>query len=372
MQLVLLSIISLSTAISYPNLLSLHPDIAKSTFLEVENSRFGKLLLDTIQLQVSNSKGMDSAEELLNEIQDVLNLKAKEMPQRKAQYADICKKQRLDYDSITEKCDLTIASSQKRISIILPLLDDAATYVPEKEQEVEQAKRWSETAWQEVDKENIRFAERDQSYKNSIEACNKALQLLEYLHQNQGVSIGESSKIASSLLEISKSFEENSEDEFSPLAKVLLELSVSHDNISNPENLTKIMNLIKSLKNDLEGSRDIIEENHQQALKGAIAYADEKRYTFYNLNRQDNIILDNQIVLQQELYQEQLKIKAETTTKERAQHKLELLNKWCDAEDAKFRSVSKDIESELEICLNLKHLSTSLGSETQSYLNKRP
>ncbi|CAG9315535.1 unnamed protein product [Blepharisma stoltei] len=366
-----LALLGLAFAITYPTLLTLHPQVAKSTLSELDSTPYGNLLLNTIDLQLSASKSLSSSEDLLSQIESMLTSYLKTSKSLYSKHDEMCKRHYDSYLAIIDKAQANIENSQKRINVIIPLLGDAATYVPEKEQEVEQAKRWSETAWEEVDKEKIRFAEREHSYEISIEGCDKALGLIETLQSNPSFTLGESSKIASSLLQVSKSFDENSKEELSPLIKVLIELSVTHENISNPNNLEKISELLKDLKKDFEDSMALNKENHEKAIKGAIAYADEKRYTYQNLNRQDNIILDNQVKLQQEMYNEQLKIDAETRTRENAEKKLELLEQWCQAEDSKAKLQEKSIESELEICLNLKEISSQLEADTTNFLNNR-
>ena len=72
----------------------------------------------------------------------------------------ICNSQALVYSDIIENAQKVMKKTQKEIDNILLLIEDAKTYVPEKEQEAEQAKRWSETAQMEIDLEKTRFLKR--------------------------------------------------------------------------------------------------------------------------------------------------------------------------------------------------------------------
>ena len=93
-------------------------------------------------------------------------------------------------------------------------------------------------------------------------------------------------------------------------------------------------------------------KNHEAALEGAQAYAEEKYYTYYNLNRQNNIILENQIKLQQELYHKQLQVEDQDDRISAATKKKELLEKLCHIETQRNRLLHAEKVDEVKIAQN--------------------
>ena len=122
------------------------------SLLGLEGTPFGELLYSFIQLNVDEPS---FSEKKLNELTSSLleDLSIDDS-------STICNSQALVYSDIIENAQKVMKKTQKEIDNILLLIEDAKTYVPEKEQEAEQAKRWSETAQMEIDLEKTRFLEK--------------------------------------------------------------------------------------------------------------------------------------------------------------------------------------------------------------------
>ena len=300
------------------------------SLLGLESTPFGELLYNFIQL---NADEPSSSEMKLNELTISLleDLSVEESP-------SICDSQALVYSQIIENAQEVMKKTQKEIDNILSLMEDAKTYVPEKEQEAEQAKRWSETAQMEIDLEKTRFLEKDSNYEKNIQACEKALNLL---GEQTGTTLIEEAKTSYELLQVAES-------DLNPAVHALVSLA-SH---RTPENIEDIKHLLRNLMEDLWVSRRENLKNHEAALEGAQAYAEEKYYTYYNLNRQNNIILDNQIKLQQELYHKQLQVEDQSDRITAATKKNELLDKFCQIEKQRNRLVRAEKVDEVKIAQN--------------------
>jgi uncharacterized protein (UPF0147 family) len=235
--------------------------------------------------------------------------------------SEMCKEQKIVLDEIIEDANSQSKSIQKEISSILALMEDAKTYVPEKEQEAEQAKRWSETALMEIDLEKTRFSEKDANYAKNIEACEQALSLL---GTTGNLNMIQGAKLSNKLQNLADS-------NLNPEIQALILLSSQQSS----ENISQIIDLLKNLQKDLQVSREVNKKNHEGALEGAQAYAEEKYYTYYNLNRQLNIIIDNQAKLQQELYHKQLELENQSDRIRNTQAKSDMLRKLCLLEEGK-------------------------------------
>ena len=179
------------------------------------------------------------------------------------------------YETLIKDKEDAISGFRAKIDEITPLQEDAETYVPEKEQEMEQAKRWAEIALREIKHEKQRFAERDHRIQNNIKNMEDAILLL---HGSE------------------------------------------------------LVPLLEELKAEIESSRELNRKNHEQALAGAKAYGEEKEYTYENLTRQDNLILRNQIMLQEEMYYYQSRIDQLQATIDDAKETLALMTEWSDAQ----------------------------------------
>lgn len=299
------------------------------SLLGLSNSSFGELLLSFIQLSEDDS----TVEAKLGSLADSLRENVESQSSN-----DICSSQKKTYEDMIREAEAVIKSTQKEIESLLNLIEDTKTYVPEKEQEAEQAKRWSETAKMEIDLEKARFLEKDSNYAANIQACEKALSLL---NGPQTTTLIESAKSSHELLQLSDA-------SLNPTVQVLLSLASRR----NPENTQEIIKLIQDLLEDLRESRRVNEKNHEGALEGAQAYSEEKYYTYYNLNRQNNIILDNQVKLQQELYHKQLQIEENNDKIRVAAKKQELLGKLCDLERKKHEKVQIEKVDEVKVTEN--------------------
>ena len=314
--------------------------------LGLQSHPFAEILLEFIQQNSDNKEVLQSK---LSTLTSSL-LEALSTPKS----SDLCETQSSVFEEIIKTSETRIENTQKEIENIYALLEDAKTYVPEKEQEVEQAKRWSQVASREIDLEKTRFLEKNSDLDTNIQACDKALDILQ---SSTATNLIQKSKVSSELLQISES-------NLHPAVHALITLASQH----KTGNLEKIKTLIENLKEDLLLARIETIKNHEAALSGAQAYSEEKYYTHYNLNRQLNLILDSQIKLQEELYHKQLEIESHSNRISAANKKKTLLDKLCSLEQEKNRLQHAEQLEEVKIGENLIQLVNNDGF--LEYINK--
>ena len=147
---------------------------------------------------------------------------------------DICKSATDVYDDIINNAKEDIVNIQREIEEISALLDEIKENILKKQEELEQAHKYSKLVDLENDLNKMRYKKRDIEYEKNIQTCQQALVLLNK----------KSSNVKNNL---SKELSAIAEDSLNPVVHALITLSV----LQNPEYSETIKILLQTLLDDL-------------------------------------------------------------------------------------------------------------------------
>jgi hypothetical protein len=227
----------------------------------------------------------------------------------------ICEEHSSLYGKIIQQSENIVFALEKRIQKQTDLVRDTRTFVPEKEEEVDQVKIWVRSGLSEIDAEKNRFYAKTADYDRNIKACEYVLQLI---NADQQKSFLQVSKSSAEMLKLA-------ETDLDPQVKALVLMAARQEK----EDSDEISQLLQEVKADFEAAREELSRMHEKSLAAAQSYAEEKNYTYVNLVRQTDLIMDNQIKAQQDLYHMQLERDEQEKRLNSTVRSLKLLSDFC-------------------------------------------
>lgn len=315
----------------------------KSTLLEqVQKHSYGKALLELV--------GDSDSLALLNKVSNNIREDFYRTEDRYTQLESLCNSYTQAHELELKQYQEQIQKVDKELEKLEGLIEDSKTYVPEKEQEVIQAKGWSDTAKEEAHKQQVRFSEKEANLQKTLQVCEEATQVLEAQNSN----FAGTAKSSANLLELSKVIEEPGD--ISYLVKALLETASTQIILSDQTLRTQIAALLNQLKLETLQAYDELKLSNQEAIQASQNYSAVKQDTSNNLARQLNVILDNQNMIQEQYYYQQTLRENLQTALNESKHQIELLENWCFAVNEKLLQTKKTKKEEMGVVVALKEL----------------
>ena len=228
---------------------------------------------------------------------------------------DICKSATDVYDDIINNAKEDIVNIQREIEEISALLDEIKENILKKQEELEQAHKYSKLVDLENDLNKMRYKKRDIEYEKNIQTCQQALVLLNK----------KSSNVKNNL---SKELSAIAEDSLNPVVHALITLSV----LQNPEYSETIKILLQTLLDDLWISRINNKYRYETIIQDAQTLSEERNMIYNDAIQENNLIISKQIQLQQELYHKRLEVNDQKDRLNNTIQKKDLLYNLCIVE----------------------------------------
>ena len=340
---------------------------------QIDSTFYGKLLLDTIDLQLTTSGAIQDIVDLLNEIIAELEFAQGEADAKNKTDQAHCDNQTAKHEGNIAEATRKINTAQSSLDDVLyPHLAQLIDVIANTEAAIVTNKADTAKAIDERAADAATFAERDAEHTEAVAACEEGAELINQLYnQPEGgaVLLQSASKTFKT---IEKKFSNlRMGSAYTPMIKALIQLASSQDNLSDQSIVTKIIDLINELKADLESSQGDLQYEEAAAIDAHLNYLDKMANELAALetklaNKQaEKAATEGEIATQEGI------VATQTDYRANQQNLLDLLTQDCADKSFKYLDESAQRAEEIDLCGEVRVIFENLEEDMTQYLKDR-
>ncbi|CAG9321357.1 unnamed protein product [Blepharisma stoltei] len=349
--------IHLSASIPHPH--EITNNNVKNTLKDIDNSSYGSMLLDLIQLQ---SETPDSNASLFTQIsQQIQDSQKSEIS--KSQYNQVyCDDENKRLFDISREAELTIVSNNYKIKYeIQPELDSKRQRKMRLEKEMDLNKLQRKKLLEEKEQENEKWSEKKSIIDNAINNCEE---LYRIFNQN---SFLQKDLTATTLVELKNQLEEIGH-EAAPAFETLVELGNSKQSKSNNRVLAS---MILQIKSDLEVSKTRMEDSVSKNQENLLSYLGSLEEVYQQYKNEYDNSTPKIISLEGKIRGLNNEIENLNKKQEEVKNELAKLHDWCEFQKKKYLEETQKRQEKLDMTNAVKSILFENNEEIEEFVSKR-